>query len=294
MATIRNKKVFDATVHGVETKLAVLRPNNKATQEGQIAYSKAFRQAVEGGAILRAKLNQVMRDQNLWDDKKQAEYDQVTSDLLTGEKRLQRGGIKLAEARELALQMRRNRYRMRSLMSDRNELDAATAETMADNARFNFLVSACTVYAETGKPYFAGFDDLQSRDNDPVLGPAATALGQLLYGLDDDYEAKLPENKFLRTHKFCNDELALVDKQGRLVDAEGRLVDSEGRLIDAEGKWIDHEGNPLTEEGDYAFETQPFLDDETGEPVDENGVVLEAKTTIEADMNPAEVSEAAV
>ncbi len=264
---VKNKKVFKVEIDGVETAFAAMRPNNRVVQQGQIAYSKAFREAIEGGAIVRARLNNVMRDQNLWDDKKQAEYDLVSQALLNCEKRLQRGGLKLNEARDIAIQMRRGRYDLRNLMTERNELDSKSAETLAENARFNFLVSECTVYGESGKKYFASFDDFLGREDDPVMGPATTALGQLLYGLDDDFEAKLPENKFLKAYKFCNAKLALINKDGQTVDVDGRLVDESGRLVNEQGGLIDGEGNPLTEEGDYAFETLPFLDDETGLPV---------------------------
>jgi hypothetical protein len=88
----------------------------------------------------------------------------------------------------------------------------------------------------------------------------------MLYGLDNDYESNLPENKFLKKFKFVDDKLRLVDKKGRLIDAEGRLIDESGRFIDEEGNFVDKYGNRVTSDGDYLVDAQPFLD-ENGNPV---------------------------
>lgn len=263
----KNKKTFKVTVGEQELELAVMRPSYKSNQQSQIVYSKTFREAVEGGAILRTRLGSVMRDQNLWDDEKELKFQQLSKSLLDGELRLKKGGLKLGEAREIAIQMRRDRYDQRVMQNVLNQADAASAETLADNAKFNYLVYDCTVYASTGKRYFQNYEDYLELREDPVKNAAYSALGNLIYEVDDDYEYKLPENRFLSEFKFCNQDLALVNKEGKTIDTEGNLVDDQGRLIDDQGRLIDGEGNLLTEEGEYDIETLPFLDDETGQPL---------------------------
>jgi hypothetical protein len=257
-ATKRTFKI--SSVEGKEVELRVNRPDHKIQAAGQVVHNKAFRDAVEGGALVRAKVVDVMREQKLWDEAKQKRWDELRKKILDGEKSLARGGLRLSQARQIAIQMRRDRWEFHQMSADRNSLDLNTAEAAAENARFNYFVAACTVYADTGKPYFQDYDAYLASD-DPAVASAATQMGKLLYGLDDDYEAKLPENRFLLEQKFCRKDLRLVDKQGRLIDATGHRVDEQGRRINDQGELIDDEGNPLTEDGDYKVDFQPWIDD---------------------------------
>jgi hypothetical protein len=163
--------------------------------------------------------------------------------------------------------MRRHRSELRQLISERTDYESNTAEGQAENARFNSLVSSCTVYNDTGKVVFKNLDDYLNRSTEEASASAAGQFANMMYGLDDDYEKNLPENQFLHTYKFVDKELRLLNEEGQLVDLEGRLVDKDGRFIDKDGNYIDIDGNPVSEEGDYKFEFQPFLDDD-GNPVE--------------------------
>lgn len=262
------KKKFSVEIDGAKVEFAAKRPDRRVLDKAELVKSRAFKEAAQAGAIVRAKVEDLMREQNLWDDEKQAAYETLLKALLDGELRLQKGGgagLTKKSARALCLQMRRDRAALRDLTAYRTELDLHTAEAHAENARFNYLVSACTVYGDTGKPYFESHDDYLSREDDPVAGPAATALGQLIYGLDDDFAKKFPENAGLIKLGAVDDKLRLIDKDGNLVDAEGRRVDEKGRLVNEKGELVDANGVGLTEDGQYKVEFEPFLDDE-GEP----------------------------
>jgi hypothetical protein len=187
-------------------------------------------------------------------------------ELLDGEKKLAKGGIQLAEAKNIALNMKKLREELRELISVKTNLDTHTAEGQADNARFNYLVSACTVYNETKEPYFKNYEDYTNRSSDLVAILSAQQLAGMLYGLDNDYESKLPENKFLKTYKFVDDKLRFINKEGKLVDSEGRLIDDNGRFINEKGEFVDKNGNLVNKDGDYVVEFSPFLDD-SGKPI---------------------------
>lgn len=251
----------------VEKEFVVNMPNTEQYQEAQKVYNKAFYDAVQSKAILRAKLDDFMREQGLWNDDKEAEFKTLQEQILKGEQRLAKGGFKLTEARALALSMRKLRGELRDLIGTRSELDTNTAEGQADNQRFNYLVSQCLVYNDTKKPYFASFDDYTKRNNEPIAIVAAQKLAFQMYGLEDDFEKKLPENEFLQEFKFVNEDLQFINKDGHAVDQDGRLVDDKGRWIayDENGKsyFVDKDGIRLSEDGNTydKSERQPFLDD---------------------------------
>ena len=259
-------KTFKITVDGVEKEMLVRSPSLNDQREAQKVYNQAFTDAIKSKSVVRAKLDDLLQDQGLWNDEKQAKFSLLQKELLEGEKRLAKGGFSLNEAKDLAIKMKSTREEIRDLISVRTSLDNHSAEGQADNARFNYLVSTCLVYNDTKQPYFNSMEDYLNRAGEEAAVLGAQNLANMLYGLDNDYESNLPENKFLKKYRFVDDRLRLVDKKGRLIDAEGRLIDENGRFIDDAGNFVDKYGNRVDAEGDYVVEPQPFLD-ENGNPV---------------------------
>ena len=243
---------------------ATLQQQNEATK----VYNRAFRDALESGALLRNKLEDYMRNQGMWNDEKQADLALMQREILDKEKQLAKGGIRLSVAKDAALEMADKRAEIRAMLMERNSLDSSTAEGQADNARFDYLVSATLVYNDSNKPYFKDLADYRNKNTEAVSLEAARRLAQKLYGLDSNHEQNLAENKFLREFDFVDEDLRLLNKDGKLVDREGNLVNEDGRYIDEEGNLIDVDGNRVNEEGDYEFKRQPFLDDD-GKPIEE-------------------------
>lgn len=273
-----SEESFKIVIDGKTQEFRVRSPNLNDNREAQKVYNTTFNDAVQSNAILRDKLNDFMKQQGLWDDAKEAELTSLQKEILEGERALAKGGIKLSQARQLAIEMRQKRVAQRELLSTRTSLDSNTAEGQADNARFNYLVSACLVYNDTGKPYFKDLADYLNSATKPVSIEAASRLASMMYGLDSNFEDTLPENKFLKSYGFVDEKLRLVDDRGRLVDLDGRLIDENGKFIDENGNFVDIDGNPLTKDGEYAFEQQPFLDDD-GKPIEENKKVNRRKKT---------------
>jgi hypothetical protein len=259
-------KTFKATVDGVEKEFLIRSPSLNDQREAQKVYNQAFTDAVKSKSVVRAKLDDLLQDQGLWNDEKQAKFSGLQRELLDGEKKLAKGGFSLNEAKDLAVKMRKIREDIRDLISVRTSLDNHSAEGQADNARFNYLVSACLVYNDTKQTYFLNMEDYLNRAGEAISVLAAQNLANMLYGLDNDYEGTLPENKFLKKYKFVDDRLRLIDKKGRFIDSEGRLIDESGRFIDDQGNFVDKFGNRVDEQGDYVVESKPFLD-ENGNPV---------------------------
>lgn len=259
-------KTFTINVDDKDKEFLIQTPSLEQQREAQKVYNQAFTDAIKSKSVVRAKLDDLLKDQGLWDDEKQAQFDTLQREISDGEKRLAKGGFGLKEARTLAVKMRQLRDDMRDLISVRTSLDNHSAEGQADNARFNYLVSVCVVYNDSKQPYFSSMEDYLNRSTDPVGLLGAQNLANMMYGLDNDYERNLPENKFLQKYKFVDQDLRFVDKQGRLIDADGRLINEEGRYINDDGKFVDKYGNLIDDEGDYVVESEPFLDDE-GKPV---------------------------
>tara|TARA_R110000824_G_scaffold136793_2_gene300541 strand:+ start:17513 stop:18376 length:864 start_codon:yes stop_codon:yes gene_type:complete len=250
---------------GKSVTIIVKRPTGEHTREAKAHYNQTFRTALETGALLRKRLGQYMEEQGIWDDAKEKQYQDVTTRIIQGEKKLKTGGIKLTEARELAFSIKTARDEFRELIGERTMMDANTAEGQADNAQFNCLVALCT-FDEAGEQVFKDLDDYEKRSDEPFAAEAAGKLAEFVYNLNEDYDSTLEENKFLKKFNFVNDDYDLINKDGDLVDTKGNLINKEGRFVDKDGNLIDKDGVPVDEEGNFLIDTQPFLDDD-GNPI---------------------------
>ena len=132
---------FNVSIDGKEVEFLIRSPSLNDQREAQKIYNQAFSDAVKSGCIVRGRLDDLLKEQGLWDDAKQAKLNTIQQGLLDNEKALAKGGISLSAAKSIAIQMKTLRDDLRDLISVRTNLDNHTAEGQADNARFNYLVS---------------------------------------------------------------------------------------------------------------------------------------------------------
>jgi hypothetical protein len=273
-----DKEVFEGEdLDGNTVKFRIKTPGAEEIKKSQIIYNKAFKQALDDGALLRQKLTQYMREQNLWDDNKQKKYEDLVEQISEMEESLQKGGIRLSTAKEIALDLRNKREEFRILIAERNALDTASAEGQADNARFEELVRLCTLNPDNGQLYFSNKADYEASSGQPWVVTAAEKLGNAMYGLDPNYEKNLEENKFLKEFKYVDEELRFINDDGHTVDSEGRLTNEDGRYIAYESEedqkakknpyFVNKDGERVVEVNnewvkESVAERKPFLDDQ--------------------------------
>jgi len=273
---------------GNTVKVLLKSPGPQEYRDSQIEYNKAFRKALDSGALLRQKLSDHMEEQGIWNEDKQQKNDQYAEDIAAKEEVLRVGGIPLSEARDVAIELRQLRFEFREFLAERNQLDQNSVEGQADNARFSELVRLCMLNPKTKRPYFQSQKDYDASMDQPWVVEASGELAQMIYGLDPDYDNKLTENKFLKEFDFVNEDLRLVNNGGHLVDTEGRLIDEDGRFVayrtekaqeeqDVEQRYFVNRGGEevvevVDSDGDSTWvvkdkaERKPFLD-EKGKPI---------------------------
>ena len=132
-----DKKTFE--VNGL--KYAVRVPTVDELKRAGESQSKTFNEAISRGDLLRDQLEGELRKRKLWNDDREQQYQTLRQEVLDGEYTLQKGGIKLNQARQTAMAMGEKRNFMIDLLSSRTDLDSNTCEGKADAARFNYLFS---------------------------------------------------------------------------------------------------------------------------------------------------------
>lgn len=304
----KERMIEGTAIDGTTVKVLLKSPGPAEYRDSQVEYNKAFRKALDSGALLRQKLSDFMVEQGIWSESKQKQNDEFVDRINAKEEILRGGGIKLTEAKEIALELRRLRFQFREFISEKNQLDQNSVEGQADNARFAELVRLCILNPNTKKPYFQNQKDYDSAGDQPWVVKASSELASMIYGLDPNYDNKLTENKFLKEFDFVDEDLRLVNKNGHLVDVDGRLIDEDGRFVkykteeaekekDVENRiFVNRSGEEVIkvedEDGEERWvakdkaERKPFLDDEGKEIITAKKEDIEKEEDLVAEAAP--------
>lgn len=245
-------------------KLIIKRPSSTLISQAQRVGAKAWTDCVRDGIMTKKELEKFMKQQGIWDEGKDEEQKKIVQNIADLEKQLYVSGnggkkLKASEGKRIAIQMRIKRNELRDFIAEKMSLEQNTAESISDNVRFDYLVANCAFY-ENGQKVYNSMEDYKERSDDEVAFTAASTLAGMMYSVDKDFEAKLPENKFLKMFHFVNDDLSLVNDKGETVDTEGRRIDKQGFWLNDQGQRVDKDGNVLDENGNYIPEVT-YLDD---------------------------------
>lgn len=249
--------------------VVVKRPTNQQLKDADIQKAKVWNKAFKEGVMTKNEVEKLMKERGTWNDEKTAKERQLTELILSLERKLYLGedGVKpkLSEGRKIAIEMKNKRVELRDLISERLSMDENTAEALADNARFDYLVYACAYDKDTDQRLFSSYDDYNSRGSSVEAIAAAQLLAKMVYNLDEDFENRLPENQFLKKFDLINESGDLINpKTKELIDIDGRKVSEEGYYLDSDGNRVDIYGKKLNSDGLYEmveYENDLFIDE---------------------------------
>jgi len=237
-------RTLDVDVDGKTVKIVVRRPSGSINTKASRVAAKIWNECVSDGIMTKKELSEFMKTRNIWDKEKE----EKEQDLLEAISHLEK---KLAfEGKQIAVEIREKRIQLRDLITERLSLEGNTAEALSDNARFDYIVAMCTYY-ENGEKVYKTLEDYDESSDDDIAYAAASAMAQMMYSLDKDFEKSLPENQFLNKYHFTNEDGALVNKDGQTVDLDGKLINELGHYLNDKGERVDRDGNPLDENGRY-------------------------------------------
>jgi len=231
---------------GEKVEIYIRKPTNGELTRAEKVRVKSWSKFKSDPDIMsKVQLNRYLEDRGIWDKKKEAEKKQLEKEISELQDRLTRPGkkkVKLSEARTTAIELRKKRTEYRELISEKIELESNTTESLADNARFDYLVTCCTFYKDDDEKVYNSVGDYENDSTDTAF-TAAAALGQLLYNLTDSFEATLPENEFLINQKLAEkDSLALIDFDGNYVDEDFNVILKKEEL-NAKAPKIDYDND---------------------------------------------------
>jgi hypothetical protein len=248
-------KTKDEDGNEVVEKFVVKRPTNDLIRRADRQRAKEWNECVADGVPTKQALRKQLTEKGLWSDKEDEKEKELRAELSKLEISLYKGDGKntvrsIEEGKLIAIEVRKARFRLTQHLASINDFERNTADALANNKRFDFLVSACC-FTESGDIVYKDLADYDSRASTDAAYACAAALAEMLHGVDAEFEEALPENKWLTDHKCVNKELSLVDAEGNLVDGLGRRISEDNWLLNEDGQKVDINGNLRDDEGNY-------------------------------------------
>lgn len=247
------KKIEGKDIEGNDVTVYVVKPSPQDKRDADVVEKRMFAKLIndkdektgKATAVLRSRLFEIAEQQNLWDaDKAKLELDLIDK-INTNLEKLAKGGIKLSEGRELAIEVTDCRQQINMLHAPLADLKKYSVESQCMDAAFEFLFIRC-VKDEKGNQIFQTVDEYKDGPDHPWLYEASTYFANTYYGLDEKWENDLPENQFLIKYKFVDEDLNYIDKDGNKVTRGGDLVtQDEEEKEDEFSPFVDDEGNPV-------------------------------------------------
>jgi methionyl-tRNA synthetase len=194
----------------VEDKVYVVKkPGVKEINAAKKFSSVKFREYLQEGMMLRDELNDVLDKRAYWTEEKKNRLKEVTEKIESNVEELKKK-LSKEKKKELAIQTKYLRTIFNLLSSQQNEVYKHTVETRVDDDYFDYLLSEC-VYTESGEKVYSSFEDYQERSTEELAVKAANKLAEIIYGLDPNWQEKLPENEILKSLDLLDDEMNIKE-----------------------------------------------------------------------------------
>lgn len=179
-------------------KYMVKKPSIKNKSKGDLVYAKHFNEALKNGAILRTRLSEYCLEQGVTTPEKQIQKLNILREVEDDRKKLSDPELKPEDGKEIVDRINLNITSYRLMRMTEIELDQTTAEAMADDARFNYLVSCCT-FTDEGSICFKDVDEYLQKleDQDEIAKNANVKFASLVYNTEEN-EAERPENIYMK------------------------------------------------------------------------------------------------
>lgn len=241
-----------------DLSLYINKPTAADLEEADVQKALAYQKGIARGLPLKSELENTLKKRGISHEELEIEVKKLQKELGTKLDKLDEGGIKLEDAKKLALEINDLRNSIILKLADKRDFMVSTAEGKAEQSYLDYLVSVTTVYNDDRKKkYFKDYQDYLNRKSDHDAFVITQRYAEIMYDTVFD-EKRLPENEFLIEYGFMNNDMRLVNKEGHLVDTDGNLVNNEGQKIEI----VDGKEVVIGEK-----KRKPFLD-ENGDPID--------------------------
>ena len=179
---------------GKEVELSTRLPKNSELQESEDEYSVAFNKAIMRGIMPESTLVDHLLKNGVWSPKKDEAIENQRLKVVELETLLE-DEKKQVDKKKIAESLATEREKLYQLRQQKTQLLSHSAESKAEDAQRNYLVSKVTELASSGLPVWQTFEDFQQEEDSNLVFRATYEYLALANGLPSDFVEQLPENQ---------------------------------------------------------------------------------------------------
>ena len=159
---------------GTKVEIYVRKPTNgELTRAEKVRVKQWSKFKSDPDIMSKVQLKRYLEERVIWDKgktkKKVLLWRKSIAELQDKLSRPGKRKVKLSEARNTAIELRKKRVEYRDLISEKIELESNTTESLADNARFDYLVTCCTFYKDSDEKVYNSSGDYESDSTDTAF-----------------------------------------------------------------------------------------------------------------------------
>ena len=179
---------------GQTVELTTRVPKNVELQESEDEYSVAFNKAIMRGIMPEATLIDSFLKTGVWSEEKDMAIEEQRLKVVDLEEKLE-GEKKQVDKKRIASALTEEREKLYQMRQQRTQLLSHSAESKAEDAQRNFLVSKVTELASSGVPVWSSFEDFKNEEDGNLVFRSTYEYLTLANGLPSDFVDQLPENQ---------------------------------------------------------------------------------------------------
>jgi hypothetical protein len=221
------KRQFEVELSdGKKVKLTTRMPTNVELQESEDEYSVAFNRAIMKGIMPEATLMDSFIKNGIWSESKDQEVEEQRLKVVELEEKLE-SEIGQTDKQIIAKSLSEEREKLYQKRQQRTQLLSHSAESKAEDAQRNFIVSKVTELDSSGVAVWSTYNDFKTEVDGNLIFRATYEYLTLANGLPSDFVEQLPENQVSKESESNGDEPASVTLAADASDANEPDVDKE-------------------------------------------------------------------
>lgn len=190
-----DKRTFTVELQdGKTVELSTRLPKNSELQESEEEYSIAFNRAIMKGILPESVLAEHLLKNGIWSAEKDEAIEQQRLKVVDLEEKLEAEKNDMAR-QKIADSLTVEREELYQMRQQRSQLLAHSAESKAEDAQRNYLVSKVTELASSGVPVWQSHEDFMNEEDSNLVFRATYEYLALANGLPSDFIDQLPENQ---------------------------------------------------------------------------------------------------
>jgi len=233
----------------------VRKPRKQDLENAERVYNTKVAELIrnndENQLLTRSELEKFLEARAFYTNEDLENITSTQKTIIEGLEKLKKGGITLKEGRQICLDISDARRSLVDILSRRQSYDFATIESVAEFERDKYLVFLCVYTEDNDERYWMAPEDMTNDDSVALYDLAHKYITHQIYGVDENLDKSLPENKWLLKYGFVDENLYFIDrKTGVKTDRSGKEVANgeEGEKLDDDLSFIDNPEEPFVDE----------------------------------------------